>query len=162
GSIRRRSKNSWELTVDLGRDSFGRRKRRYVNIKGTKSQAQRKLREVVSALDKGDLSDQRDVSGDDLVFGDVYGSPLSPNTVSHAFRDICKKSAIDGIRFHDLRHTHATLLMKQGVNPKVVQERLGHSTISVTLDIYSHVVPGMQELAVLQFDEIIKLPVDSY
>ena len=101
-------------------------------------------------------------NGDDLVFRDVDGSPVSPNTVSHAFRDICKKAAIDGIRFHDLRHTHATLLMKQGVNPKVVQERLGHSTISVTLDIYSHVVPGMQELAVLQFDEIIKLPVDSY
>ena len=54
------------------------------------------------------------------------------------------------------------MLMKQGVNPKVVQERLGHSTISVTLDIYSHVVPGMQERAVLQFDEIVKLPIDLY
>ena len=96
------------------------------------------------------------VSGDDLVFGDVYGSPLSPNTVSHAFRDICKKAEIDGIRFHDLRHTHATMLMKQGINPKVVQERLGHSSISVTLDIYSHVVPGMQELAALQLDEALK------
>ena len=95
------------------------------------------------------------VSGDDLVFGGVYGSPLSPNTVSHAFRDICKKAEIDGIRFHDLRHTHATMLMKQGVNPKVVQERLGHSSISVTLDIYSHVVPGMQELAALEFDEVM-------
>ena len=102
------------------------------------------------------------ITDDDLVFGDVYGSPLSPSTVSHAFQDICRKADIYGIRFHDLRHTHATLLMKQGVNPKVVQERLEHSTISVTLDIYSHVVPGMQELAVLQFDEIIKLPVDSY
>ena len=96
------------------------------------------------------------MNGDDLVFGDVSGSPLSPNTVSHAFRDICNKARIDGIRFHDLRHTHATLLMKQGVNPKVVQERLGHSNISVTLDIYSHVVPGMQELAALQFDEALK------
>ncbi len=47
------------------------------------------------------------------------------------------------------------MLMKQGVNPKVVQERLGHSSISVTLDIYSHVVPGMQELAALQFDEVM-------
>ena len=67
--------------------------------------------------------------------------------------DICRKAAIDGIRFHDLRHTHATLLMKQGTNPKVVQERLGHSSISVTLDVYSHVVPGMQELAAMHFDE---------
>ena len=92
----------------------------------------------------------------------VPGGPLSPNTVSHSFRDICRKAGIDGIRFHDLRHTHATMLMKQGVNPKVVQERLGHSTISVTLDIYSHVVPGMQERAALQFDEIVKLPIDLY
>ena len=63
---------------------------------------------------------------------------------------------IRGIRFHDLRHTHATLLMKQGVNPKVVQERLGHSNMSVTLDIYSHVVPGMQEFAAMQLDEALK------
>ena len=70
--------------------------------------------------------------------------------------DICRKAAIDGIRFHDLRHTHATLLMKQGTNPKVVQERLGHSSISVTLDVYSHVVPGMQELAAMHFDEELK------
>ena len=98
------------------------------------------------------------VSGDDLVFGGVYGGPLSPNTVSHAFHAICKKADIHGIRFHDLRHTHATLLMKQGVNPKVVQERLGHSSISITLDIYSHVVPGMQELAATRFDEVLKVP----
>ena len=98
---------------------------------------------------------------DDLVFGDVYGGPLSPSTVSHAFRDICKKTAIRGIRFHDLRHTHATMLMKQGINPKVVQERLGHSSISITLDVYSHVIPGMQELASLQFDKGLKLSDDN-
>ena len=102
-----------------------------------------------------------DISGDDLVFGDVHGRPLSPSTVSHAFGDICKKAGISGIRFHDLRHTHATFLMKQGTSPKVVQERLGHSSISVTLDIYSHVVPGMQELAALQLDQALKTPVYS-
>ena len=50
------------------------------------------------------------MTGDDLVFGDVYGSPLSPSTVSHAFGDICRKAAINEIRFHDLRHTHAIML----------------------------------------------------
>ncbi|HIC71876.1 MAG TPA: site-specific integrase, partial [Alphaproteobacteria bacterium] len=54
-----------------------------------------------------------------------------------------------------------TLLMKQGINPKVVQERLGHSSISVTLDVYSHVVPGMQELAAMHFDAAIKATVSS-
>ena len=50
------------------------------------------------------------MTGDDLVFGEVYGSPLSPSTVSHAFGDICRKAAINGIRFQDLRHTHAIVL----------------------------------------------------
>jgi len=52
------------------------------------------------------------------------------------------------VKFHDLRHTHATLLLLRGVNAKVVQERLGHSTISMTLDTYSHVLPDMQDTAV--------------
>ena len=67
GSIRRRSKSSWELTVDLGRDSNGRRRRRYMNVKGTKSKAQRKLRELVSAIDKGAPLDQSDVSVGDFL-----------------------------------------------------------------------------------------------
>lgn len=56
------------------------------------------------------------------------------------------------IRFHDLRHGHATLLLSQGVHPKVVQERLGHSTIAMTLDTYSHVIPGMQQAATTQLE----------
>jgi integrase len=56
------------------------------------------------------------------------------------------------VRFHDLRHTHATQLLASGVHPKVVQERLGHSTIAITMDIYSHVTPGMQSEAVAKLD----------
>ena len=59
------------------------------------------------------------------------------------------------IRFHDLRHTHATLLLAAGVHPKVVQERLGHSQISLTLDTYSHVIPSLQDEAAEQFDKIV-------
>ena len=59
------------------------------------------------------------------------------------------------VRLHDLRHTHASLLLKQGVHPKVVQERLGHSSISITLDTYSHVAPGLQEAAAAGFDAIL-------
>ena len=85
--------------------------------------------------------------------GDPLASPWPGRTP--------RKVAMRGIKFHDLRHTHATLLMKQGTNPKVAQERLGHSNISVTFDVYSHVVPGMQELAAMEFDETLIIPVYS-
>ena len=93
------------------------------------------------------------VDGDSLVFARFDGSPLPPITINHAFGRIIKRAGLKGIRMHDLRHTHATLMMKQGVNPKIVQERLGHSSIAVTMDIYSHVVPGMQEAAAMGFDQ---------
>ena len=60
-----------------------------------------------------------------------------------------------GIRLHDARHTHASLMLKQGIHPKIVQERLGHSTIAITLDTYSHVTPGLQEAAANRFDEVL-------
>ena len=58
-----------------------------------------------------------------------------------------------GVRLHDLRHAHATILLEEGVHPKVVQERLGHSSVSTTLDIYSHVVPSLQQAAARKIDE---------
>jgi len=93
------------------------------------------------------------LTGDDLVFAKPDGSPMSPSTVSHAFLDLRRKVGLEGVHLHSLRHTHATLLMKGGENPKTVQERLGHSSIAVTMDIYSHVVPGIQELAAMNFEE---------
>jgi integrase len=63
------------------------------------------------------------------------------------------RAGVPQIRFHDLRHCHATLLLQQGVHPKIVQERLGHATIGMTLDTYSHVVPGMQERAAADFEK---------
>ncbi|GAI62264.1 unnamed protein product, partial [marine sediment metagenome] len=59
------------------------------------------------------------------------------------------------IRFHDLRHTHATLMLKQGVHPKIVSERLGHSSVAITMDTYSHVIPGLQERAAELFDNLV-------
>ena len=93
------------------------------------------------------------VDGNTLVFSRIDGTPIPPVSVNHAFAGITRMAGLSGIRLHDLRHTHATLLMKQGVNPKIVQERLGHSSIAVTMDIYSHVVPGLQEAAALGFDQ---------
>ena len=64
-------------------------------------------------------------------------------------------TGLERIRFHDARHTRASLMLKQGVHPKVVQERLGHATISTTLDLYSHVSPGLQQRAAEGFDRIL-------
>jgi len=92
----------------------------------------------------------------DLVFSHWDGRPLLPDSITHAWVKLVRKCGLKGIRLHDARHTHATIMLKQGVHPKVVQERLGHSTISTTLDTYSHVAPGLQEAAARGFDEILK------
>jgi integrase len=94
------------------------------------------------------------LDADDFVFIRPDGSPMNPSAVTLAFRRIIKKAGLKAIRIHDLRHTHATLMLKAGVNPKVVSERLGHANIGITLDIYSHVLPGMQEAAAEKFDKL--------
>ena len=92
---------------------------------------------------------------EDLVFARYDGSALDPGTVYHTFRDILEGAGIPHIRFHDLRHTHASLLLQAGIHPKIVQERLGHSSITVTIDIYSHLVPGLQEMAAKRIEVAI-------
>ena len=89
----------------------------------------------------------------DLVFSHPDGRPIRPDSVTRAFPEIAKSVGLRDVRLHDLRHAHATILLQQGVNPKIVQERLGHSSVSTTLDIYSHVLPGLQEAAARQFDQ---------
>jgi integrase len=66
---------------------------------------------------------------------------------AHRFKPLLKRAGLPEIRFHDLRHTCATLLLSKNVNPKIVQEMLGHATISQTMDTYSHVMPGMGNVA---------------
>jgi integrase len=102
----------------------------------------------------------------DLVFS-ALGKPLLSNTVTHAWIKLVRRTGLKIIRFHDARHSHASLMLKQGIHPKVVQERLGHSSISITLDTYSHVTPGLQEAAAKRFDEafisklLAKLPKEA-
>lgn len=82
------------------------------------------------------------------------GRPFDPLYISKKFVKLIKKYEFPRIRFHDLRHTHATMLLQQGINPKIVSERLGHSTISITLDTYSHVLPNMQKEAVEKLEKL--------
>jgi len=91
----------------------------------------------------------------DLVFSNLEGKPLRPNTITRAWTTLAAKCGLKVIRLHDARHTHASLMLKQGIHPKVVQERLGHSSIQMTIDTYSHVAPGIQEAAAKRFDEIL-------
>lgn len=72
------------------------------------------------------------------------------------YRKVIESSGLSYIRFHDLRDTHATLMWQQGVHPKVVSERLGHSTIGITMDTYTHVLPNTQKEAAQQFEQLIK------
>ena len=80
----------------------------------------------------------------DLVFARADGRPYHPERVSRAFRSRAKKAGVPVIRLHDLRHTWATLALTAGIPAKVVQDRLGHSTVAITLNIYSHVTPQLQ------------------
>ena len=82
-----------------------------------------------------------------LVFTKESGEALHPEDATRYFRQAVKKAMMPTIRLHDLRHTHATLALRAGIHPKVVSERLGHATVSITLDTYSHAIPAMQEEA---------------
>lgn len=93
---------------------------------------------------------------DSFVVAQIDGAPLQPRSLTHEWVRLIKKTALPRIRFHDLRHTHASQMLAAGVHPKVASERLGHSTIGITLDLYSHVMPGMQADAAEQVDAAIR------
>lgn len=91
-----------------------------------------------------------------MVLANALGQPLSPHTLAHVWQRLLRQIDVPRIRFHDLRHTHASLLLQQGVQAKVVSERLGHSTITITLDTYTHVVPVLQREAAEKIDELFR------
>lgn len=90
----------------------------------------------------------------DLVIPTSIGTPLNPRNLLRTFYRLIEASGVPKIAFHDLRHTHATLLLSQGINPKIVSERLGHANIKVTLDTYSHVLPNMQKETAVKFGKM--------
>jgi integrase len=96
------------------------------------------------------------LSDDNFVVAQADGSPYQPRSLTHSFELFLARHELPRVRLHDLRHTHATAMLVAGVHPKIVQERLGHSTISITLDLYSHVLPGMQEDAAERVDAALR------
>lgn len=96
-----------------------------------------------------------------LVCARPDGAPWPPDNFSTAFAAHVRRHKIPHVRFHDLRHTHAKQLLKQGVHPKIVSERLAHSNIAITLDTYSHVLPGMQEEAIAVLDASLTAAIEG-
>ena len=94
--------------------------------------------------------------GDDgYVFAKPGGSPIHPDLISQTFERAVAKLDLPRIRLHDLRHTHATILLQQNVHPKVVSERLGHSSVAFTMTVYQHVMPGLQAQAASAFETAV-------
>jgi integrase len=114
-------------------------------LQALRSHLERQLREIDRA---GSLWRENG-----LIFASEVGEPLDRRYITtHRFKPLVKRAGLPEIRFHDLRHTCATLLLSKNVNPKVVSEMLGHATIAITLDTYSHVLPDMQDSAATAMD----------
>jgi len=113
----------------------------------------------------GDLTADRYFAEFTVCVGTTFtsrtGCPRAPDTFTAAYRKFVKGVGIGHIRFHDLRHTHASQLLRHGIHIKVVSERLGHSTVAITLDTYSHILPGMQEEAASKIDAALNEAFDS-
>jgi len=90
-----------------------------------------------------------------LVFVTRSGKPISARNVVRFFKDQLAEAGLPDIRFHDLRHTAASLLLERNIHPKVVQELLGHSTATLTLDTYSHLLPSMQKQVAQSMDDLV-------
>ena len=95
----------------------------------------------------------------DLVITGLDGRLIRPDRLTTAFGKLARPAGLQ-LRFHDLRHTHATQLLRQGVHPKIVSERLGHATVAITLDTYSHILPGMGEEAARLIDASLRAAIE--
>jgi len=103
----------------------------------------------------------RQLTLDDLVFTSVEGKPIDPGVLSHAFGRIARQAGLENVRFHDLRHTFASLMLLRGAKPKVISEALGHASVAFTMDVYSHIIEGMQEDAMALLDEVLPAGVNN-
>ena len=90
------------------------------------------------------------------MFTHPNGTPLIPDQITQDFASVIKRFGLPHLTFHGLRHAFATLALQAGMNPKVVSEALGHSSVTITLDTYSHVLPNMQDRLAIAVEDILK------
>jgi len=102
------------------------------------------------------------LSDDRHVVTRADGEPVQPRSLTHAFVIFLRKQDLPRVRLHDLRHSHATHMLASGVHPKIAQERLGHSSVAITLDLYSHVLPGLQADAAARIDDAVRTAIDRH
>jgi len=93
----------------------------------------------------------------DLIFPNTVGKPMEQNRLLKEYKEILRQAGLPIIRFHDLRHTAATLMLQAGIHPKIVQETLGHADISLTMNTYSHALPTLQREAAEKMDELVTM-----
>jgi integrase len=86
---------------------------------------------------------------------------IDPGALSHAFGKMARQAGLENVRFHDLRHTFASLMLLRGAKPKVISEALGHASVAFTMDVYSHIIEGMQEDAMALLDEVLPAGVNN-
>jgi len=101
------------------------------------------------------------LSNDTFICAREDGQAQQPNSIGHAWDRFLAATALPRIRFHDLRHSHATVMLKSNIHPKIVSERLGHSRVALTMDTYSHIIPGMQEEAAAAIDAAFGTALDK-
>ena len=109
-----------------------------------------KAKQAEQKLAMGELYEDQD-----FVVANELGGIVHPNTFHATYRRMLKRTGLEEFNFHTLRHTHASMLLHKGINAKVVQERLGHASMTMTLDVYSHLMPGMQETVVIAMDGVL-------
>jgi integrase len=97
------------------------------------------------------------IGEEDLVFANPTGSPMLPNTLTHAFTKIARKAGLN-VRLHDMRHSHVSMRIKQGIHDKAIADRVGHSSISTTMDIYGHLFSETQREAAIKFELGLAMP----
>jgi len=98
---------------------------------------------------------------DDPVFSNLEGKPIDPGVLSHNFARLVRRVGLKDVRFHDLRHTFASLMLLRGAKPKIISEALGHSSVAFTMDVYSHIIEGMQSEAMSLLDEVLPAAVNG-
>jgi integrase len=113
------------------------------------------LKEYKADKESLNLHLRRSLNPDDLLFSNIEGKPVDPSMLTHTLQKIVKRAGLGSVRFHDLRHTFASLMLLQGAKPKVMSEALGHASVAFTLDTYSHIIEGMQSEAMDLLDKIL-------